>query len=480
MVPSNFLISKANDFLDGLASAKKESDRKKLAKKLENNISELADYKQEMLHAGFNSPFLGLLAITREELDEADEAESQDVAKHMEKIQQLARMKKYSLNRVRIALAAHKMALGIVKENFAEQLLEGLPLDGNYIATIVRTKEAGLHAYKSLMALLAAETESAKSIFVTIEYDKDGVKEQKTFKLASAKNIEEKIRRDFGESAKVVSTRMGRNSDVFMKKKSARACVSAAYTLLAFKHASSNSRKRSALMQRYAEFMSRKGFEANARIDAVEGYEEIKQELEKQGFAESEGDEYFLKKELQQEISSERTVLRESCERKARQTLAFDLFKYFLLFPKREREAGAIFPSLNANVSKEKLEFMNVLNALGIEDAAGTILRKLEAEKLALKLDSRVFGSAFFYLTAAKDLDWCSQHFGVEKEKIKAGAITLAPHVDCLESKLAELGIKKSERAERFAELVRNSGEKEKAKPKKASASTIRKCKRKK
>ncbi|MBI5158822.1 DUF530 family protein [Candidatus Micrarchaeota archaeon] len=459
MHSSTSLISSANSFLDECKAGKSEKNAGKKEKQLLENVSKLEGIRTEMLHAGFNSPFLGLLASTRQEVEEASEEESQDLAKQIEKIQNLARMKKYSLNRVRVALAAHKSALGIISNGFQAQMLEELPLDGNYISTLVSTREPGLHAYKMLMNLLETNAETSKTMFVTIEFEEKGEKRQKTFKLASAKNIEEKIKRDFGANAKIVSTRVGKSSDALVRKRSARACLSAAYAATAFKLASTNAVRRSKLLGEYAKLMAENGLDANARIDAVEGLESVKRKMHANKLADYEGEEFVLKEELKHEMAREKAVLRDVCERKAKKMLATDLFNYFMLFPKKEREKGTVFPSLNASVSREKLEFVNnaLKETLEVEDAAGIIMRKIEAEKLALKLDSKSFGAAFAYLNTPKNIEWCAQHFGVDEGKIRGAAAILAQHVEAPQAKLAELGVSKSGKAKKFSELMRDA-----------------------
>lgn len=456
---STTLISSANGFLDECTALKLEKNSSKKKETLKKNVSKLQEYRTEMKRAGFNSPFLGLLSMTRQEVEDSSEEESQDLAKQIEKIQNLARMKKYSLNRVRVALAAHKAALGIIQGGLEAQMLEELPLDGNYISAIVSAREAGLHAFKSLMNLLEANAEKEKTIFVTVEFEKEGKKEQKTFKLASAKNIEEKIKRDFGASARIVSTRMGKSSDALVRKRSARACLSAAYAAAAFKQAAANTSRRSALLGEYTRLMAENGLDGSARLDVVEGFESVKKKMSASGLGTFENEEFVLKEELKHEMARERAVLRDVCERKAKRMLALDLFNYFMLFPRKEREKGTVFPALNASVSKEKLEFLNeaLRETLETEDAAGIVLRKLEAEKLALKLDSKAFGAAFAFFSTPKSLEWCAKHFKVEERKMKEAAAVLAQHVEAPQAKLAELGIAKSGKAKKFSELMKGA-----------------------
>ena len=119
-----------------------------------------------------------------------------------------------------------------------------------------------------------------------------------------------------------------------------------------------------------------------------------------------------------------------------------------------------MFPSLSAVVSRNDLEFLNALEASehAIANAAGIVASKIKAEEMQVALDGKVFGSAFFFLSSSKSLEWCEKNFECSREKILEGARAIAPIIEAREDKLKEIGVEKSERGKRFSELVGNAG----------------------
>ncbi|MFH1285727.1 MAG: DUF530 family protein, partial [Candidatus Micrarchaeota archaeon] len=166
MHSSTHLIARANGFLDCVSA----NDS---AVKLQQNIETLTVLKEEMMFQGFDAPYSGLLNRTRLEIEEFTQADSRDLKKQVEKIRGLVNAKKFSLSRVRIALVAHKIALGVLESRLRKELVKQLPLDGNYIGKLINARECGLFAYKRLMDVLGEESEEgAKGIAVTVEYEK--------------------------------------------------------------------------------------------------------------------------------------------------------------------------------------------------------------------------------------------------------------------------------------------------------------------
>ena len=84
------------------------------------------------------------------------------------------------------------------------------------------------------------------------------------------------------------------------------------------------------------------------------------------------------------------------------------------------------------------------------------ISSKLEAEAVQPRIDPRLFGSAFVFLTTDRDAKWCEEYLGVPFDSLKKGANSIAGLIDAREDKLSELGLsKRSARAVKFSELVK-------------------------
>ena len=443
-----YLIAKANQFLDNLATDKNS---------FKMNIKFLKTLRDEMLFNGFNAPFAGLMQQSQSEF-ELDESDSRDLAKQLEKMRNLANSKKFALNRVRVSLSAHRIAASIVSAGFETELLKALPYDGNYVGSLINSREFGLYAYRDVMSLLeASDSPSEPRMQVSVKYTKDGKPASTKVMVATNKNIEGRIKRVYGEDAKITSTKVFSSKPPFIRKRSARVSLSTAYALLASKHAYALVPYPPQLKE-YAEVMHLHGLDVDAIIDQVDGYHKVKHELVHKGLMKEDDGVLSLGEEIARALVERRRALRETAMAKARELLALDLFRYFLLLPKREREKTSIFPGL-ISPAPQQLRLLEMLSTTySIDDPVGLIEKKFEAESLRITLEGKVFGSAFFYLTTDKSLEWCRQYLFTEPEKVREGAIILAPFIECKPEKLVALDLKKVARAGRFAELVKHSG----------------------
>ncbi|MEM4389951.1 MAG: DUF530 family protein [Candidatus Micrarchaeia archaeon] len=456
MHSSLHLIARANAFLDKLALG--SGSPVILRRKLESSLRVLTQLKEEMIFHGFAAPFIGITrAMPPDEFASAEEA--RDLSKQIARMRYIASLKKFTLARTRIAIAAHKVALGELEHSLRPELLQVLPLDGNYIARLVASREHGLHAYHVLTELLASNAEQ-ENVSVVIEHNRNGARVRTRFVLASVKNIEDRVKRSFGEDARIISIKP-HPARAAIKRRSARTCLAAAYAVLAASQIERElaSAEVPAEVMRYASIMRKHGLAADAVINESEEYEKVAAELASEGLLRYEQGEPIVVESVASFIARRRHLLRERTVRRAKELLGLDLLKFFLLIPRRERERGLLFPSLPALLSKENLApFDELFSMHGIENASDIIWTKFRAEELGLNLDGKSLGSAVFYLNSDKPVEWCEKNFGLPRERILAAARTLAPLVEAREERLRELGIEKSARAREFAEALRDAG----------------------
>jgi hypothetical protein len=223
-------------------------------------------------------------------------------------------------------------------------------------------------------------------------------------------------------------------------------------------------------LRRYEEFMRSHMMNPGARLDLAEGQEELKRELAKTGLAGFGDGGFSLDEELSLALAAKRKAIRTHSVRNARISFALHLFRHFVLKSRRSRETSSMLPSF----SERHLQLLSdVLSELkeepySLKEPEALICEKLGAESLQPRIDSRMFGSAFIFLTTEKGLDWCAEHLGVGEEETRKAASSLAGMIESRGDKLAQLGLgKRSRRAEEFTELVKDAGDKVKKRPKK-------------
>ncbi|MFH1285376.1 MAG: DUF530 family protein, partial [Candidatus Micrarchaeota archaeon] len=344
-------------------------------------------------------------------------------------------------------------------------------LDGNYIGKLINARECGLFAYKRLMDVLGEESEEgAKGIAVTVEYEKNGKTERATFKLESSPNLEKRVKAVYGEDARIVASKVFTNNNALIKKRSSRLCISSAYAGIASNETilESSNLLRSTLnpkLEEYERVMKESGLSGSVRMDLVEGeeYDGVKEKLLKKGIMKEEKGELALDKSVVESLMLKKRIMREACVKKAETMLAFDLLKFFLLLPKRERETSNAFFGIEGDVSEKQLALLNILSDshFKIENASAIVSKKFEIEKLGHNVPGKLAGIALFYLASDKTAEWCTENFECSEEELKRGAEILAPHVDAREGKLEKLGIKKAgKRAQKFVGLIKDAGAK--------------------
>ncbi|MEW6328790.1 MAG: DUF530 family protein [Candidatus Micrarchaeota archaeon] len=453
MISTTQLVARANAFMDGISDGGASQDA------LRRSIGELSKLRDEMLFHGFNAPFSSVLAQTRGEFEEAGEGDRRDVKKQMEKMRTLANAKKFTFNRAKVALAANRIALGIQNCGWCrKELLARLPLDGNYIGRIAENARS-LHAYNELMKILGETGGVETRVEVSVEYLKDGRKARAKLSVDNGKNMEARVKAVYGEGARVVSTRVVRRADALIRRRSARVALATAYAALATdqnKHETTNARA-DGKAERYVEIMRRFGLEGFARIDLVdeEKYDEVKSELARSGIGKFDESAFVLDEEVRAFLAGRARRLREGSVGRARELLAFDIFRHLMLLSEAERERGAVFPGL-ARAGENELKFLDVLGGpeFGIKNAGAMVKRKLELEGVAsiMNMNARAFGAALVCILGNKNEKWCEEKLG-----LPAGEVSDAVGLVRASGILRE---KRVGRAARFVELMKGAGDK--------------------
>jgi hypothetical protein len=463
MIPtwsSPTLISAANRFLDAFELS---GDEKTVHSSVENAVEKLTEFKTQMLFHGFNSPFLSLLAQSKNEFESESEAESKDLAKQLAMIRDLANSKKLTLNRVRVALTACRMSLEAFEDGDKEFAL-ALPVKGDYLGTLI-AKTDMLYAYYSMMEVLERECgKRAKAIF-TVEYKRAGKSATAKVSVTDGQNAEKYVKHTYGPDARITDSKVSHVPELLVKKRSTRTCIAIAYARMAYEMAVKEVEKtqKSEKLAKYEEFMRSNWLNPGARLDLAEGYDELKQSLVNNGLAKRKGEGIALDDDLSYDLALKRRVMRKSSVIRTHRLFALSLFRHFILKSKRSRDTSARLPAFGPDRIGLLPDLMGELKQppFSLEDPEGLIKRKLEAESLQPRIDAKLFGSAFVFLTTDRNTEWCAEYLRVGAEELKKAARSIAGLVDAREDKLVELGLeKRSGRAAEFTEIVKSTGNK--------------------
>ena len=408
------LIAQANKFMDAIAEPMRLDE-------VLQTIDELERFKEDMRTGGFSTPFMGMSEAKK--ADELEEAELSDLKKQLRKMKDLANAKKFTLNRLMVAIAANKIAARLL-ERGGSGVLKTLPLGGNYIVQLVRHGEHAVHAYSVLLETLAAAgSELEKSVLVTIEREVGGKKVQEKIRLLSDQKISERVKRAYGSGARVVSTEVRNAQDSLVRSKGVRACVASAYSAFASARAAeefdAELRKNSKLAA-YVDILSRNGMsDLNALEDDDDKYFKIMEQLAEKGLAAKAKEGYMLGEGLADAVEERRRYLKASAARMASEALALDLFRYYMSTPGRKRESAPLFPTLSASLSLKQVRmFGPASRPLGVKDAGVLLLDKIDNESLSSGIKGDLFGAALFAMRSEKKEKWCAEFFGVGEDEL--------------------------------------------------------------
>lgn len=211
-MPSIALLNEVQDMLMEIGKGYKR-----------DNLEILKDLKERMLIAGFDAPFKALLQRTFVEAEEDEEENIADIKKHVMHFRQIAYLKKGTLRRVYIAIAAHMLAECFLRVGYGD-IIDELPINGNYIDPLAKSGVNGVRTYKKMMDEMEGRGKSIPIYLVTVLFKGKEFK----VKIRNKAELEEKVNRDFGPEAKIVNVRTGSKEYPLIKSKAVRIALMSA------------------------------------------------------------------------------------------------------------------------------------------------------------------------------------------------------------------------------------------------------------
>lgn len=403
------LLIKANSFLDDLSS--KHYDQIEL----ESNIAKLREFRVKMEEAGFANPYKGGSNVPVNMLD-ADSDQLADIKKQISKIKYLNYLKKITLGRIKSSLAAHVIARSYEK-NKINHLLNHLPYDGNYIDKL---SKSGIHGYNTFkdMSDQIFEVGREKYVLATVKYVQDGADRTIQVKVKSEKDLTSKVKRAYGDTAEVIDTHVVKKPSI-IRSGHVRTMAMVSFCSYAADKVAEQIQSEDSdnlLLLKYNHFLKSKGITTDVRLDLVEGFDELKDELVKEGLMTKAAGQYFLDRNIASVVSKRKKVLAEGTRSSALGHILFTLFKHYMTTNKATRENSNLYPTLLVNPDVDYYSMFDYLShtEYEINNAAQILDEKFTFEKYGLKMDPLSFGAALFVVKSNKDVEWVSKHFDVD------------------------------------------------------------------
>ena len=363
------------------------------------NETELKSLKEEMLRRGFNAPFKHILLSVFKELDK-DEAK--DVAKHMKYFRQIAMLKKLALRMCNVALASIKMKDYLEKEGYHD-LIPHLPFNGDYIKNIIKAGYMGVMLYKDMMNVLSSFGEK-------IEMYEFNIKEL-SFEYKVKAKSEEEVKKRYGEVEITGKVKKPKIVPIIRSPSVRRALVSAiiSYSFDTLKHLLYPKE-----LEKYNAILHKHGIEPLTRLDFLEGFENAKKELVKEGFMDEKEGHYITKKEIAKKIEEARLNFRRKFIKTSYLMLFVPIIKHYLTKNFNERRKLRLYPTLSVKPTDLQLTFLRYAE-VGF-DAFAVVKEKLKMEERG---NSKLISAGL--LAEKKDKEFISKFLNISKEDIEKG-----------------------------------------------------------
>jgi len=357
-----------------------------VSQRLDSNpsVGELKEMKAEMIKRGFVNPFAHLGRMP----GEIDKKEAEDVKKHIDYFMKMAISKKYSLVRAQAMIASEALKKSLGRTGYAD-LKQYLPANGDYIGMLIDNGSGAVRAYRELDSLFSNTGHWEKRHFAEVE--ELGI----VYRIRGRK-IEDF---DLSETAKIKKTGTYRKRFPIIKSKIIRKIVCASVSSYVAELAIDQFNK--GRMKEYNDALKGLGIAPFSRMDHVEEMESEKRSLVKKGYLETDGEKFWTKKELSEEIFKTKEIMNKWTMKNAVAMLFTPIMRYYLLNGKSEREKLAMFPTLAANPSEEQLAiFANIRNITEI-DAYSIIRRKLQFENV---MESKTLAAGLISIYGKKEI----------------------------------------------------------------------------
>ncbi|NPA62882.1 MAG: DUF530 domain-containing protein [Methanococci archaeon] len=477
------LINSANEFLDSLSGLNekiktvvekiknKKIDKSELSdiiSTLEKNLKILQDLKSKMEFLEFDSPYKNVGKLK----GGYDSEGLQEIASYSTYLRRIASEKKGILERVRHALAAHKIALSHLTEDIGNILLPpNLPLDGSYKRMMFEFPPYLVSTYKTFLDILEPKGRGVLTSYTIslIVIDK-GKREFKRVKVEDP-NYEKFIKEKFG-NAIITSIKRNFSKNKIIDDQYVRRVLAIGY-LKTYKDEIENSIKKKidellneeekSCLNKYLDIcmMFRTETDVNGGILDIRCMEEkklkeleLKEMLEREGLFKNGEPIDPLKKALQirNEISKE--ISKDILIKK----FSEDVFKFYLCKTPDERARSNLFPSIMITPQKGFLSWMKVdgINCTDVLD----LKFKLEEELPKYQIPLKNIGGVALYLIH----DWNAvERFNFDKKEIEDLLKKIAliePIKEVLKEKnvdvkkLEKYGKVKKEKTKKFLDLL--------------------------
>ena len=400
----------------------------------EGRMARLEEYKAGMLERGFNAPFLAMLAQTRAEMEEEAAADAQDRSRQLKRLRYIASLKRFTFNRLRVALATHKLA-GALRESGQGALIPCLPLGGSYVKALSNAGEMAAEAYHYLMGLFLPRRFSIAGASALIKAAAGEKTEEKEVDLGESENPSEDLRALLGKTKGVKEVAIAQKPKGLIRNHSTRVALFTAASIAAEKEAREIMKEEmekdagpqtganadaGRRLKDYNALLHKNNIVPDVPLPALEGMEKLAEEAVAGGFARRVHGQIVMDEELELALHKRRARYRHLCiEGAGRRVFGLLVWYYVCLHAQGRKDYGSM-PAVLAEPDEKLLHMLHELQPAGdpLKHPDRLLMQKLQLEGRAPPLPSRAWGPAFIALKTGQDAAWAAKYFAADEAAI--------------------------------------------------------------
>lgn len=386
------------------------------------NAEKIDELREQMLQAGFNAPFRGILQRTMEEARDLNEAEWADLKKQISQFRQMANLKKYGLARASVALSAHRLSGNFLRMGYSD-IVEHSPLDGNHIRVLMEAGEEGILAYRKLMDRFEIMSDVGNCFQVKVRCGG----ETHSVQVEDKERIDFKVVRMFGVDAEVVDVKSSTRKRPIIASRGTRvSLVSAIVNYVARDVEAKFAAGEGGKLKEYNDFLRGKGLRPDVMVDRVKGHAELKGEMCAKGLMEKEGGKYSIGKELSSEIMKRRKEREEEVLNRSTMLLLSPMFRFYLSTPREKRKKENLYPGMVVTPTPAQMRIFTFLYELDPELPASAILRKkMEIEEKGVRIDHRKLAAGLLLRETKKGVGWIAEFLKMDTGEVGGSELVL-------------------------------------------------------
>jgi len=477
---TSLIVAEANHFLDNL--------RKPITiQEVESNLSYLSDLKDMMLRNEFSTRFN--VTPTHSDVEELSGEDKAELKRQLRIFRDFSNLKRYSLNRVRVAIASHKILYNMLKRNRVYPVADYFPYNGSYLRDLILYGEPTVKAYSSILRIISMPSKEEISGFVvTVEHPQG----KERLVLTSTQNLEEKIKKAYGQDAVITSIARRKLSPPIIGKQSMRIAVATGYSIYATRKIikelenkelnvteanteaieigstgincmkkteenkyqkkqgedpENNKNKMNTKYKEYVNILQQYGLSPDTRIDLFEGHLTLKDILFSKNLIDNIEGPINLDTDVERVITEKRAEYSSKVVNEANLAFAFDVFSFFLTESRRTRSTYPLFQGISADF-KECYSFLSTLRPVINCDPFSVLKEKIELEKIT-NVRSDLVGLSCLHIHGVS-IQWCAKNFNINENELETALKELKPYLEQIKNKK-----RTSKKSQQFVELIK-------------------------